>query len=235
MRWRILSAKILGALAAASALMVIGAPLAYADTFTINAASFADPSATVTLFASNGGDYWCWWKPDGTYGGQYYTGPSGNTITDTFGTLFSSSPAGTYHIGGFGDITCAGQSSNDYTTAYANAALYFNQVSPLTAGAFDLLAAGGGGGVTDTVGTYIASTSALISSSTGFNIDQVAEWTNADLFKTAAGAILDAVYSARWWLVAAAIIAGVVYFTRRAFSFSVNWDRTGGAYRQKNL
>lgn len=69
------------------------------------------------------------------------------------------------------------------------------------------------------MGSMISDAQAGFASTTGFGISDVVTWAGDNLIKLFIGSGLAVLYELRYWIVALVIIAGVVYFSYRAFQF----------------
>jgi threonine/homoserine/homoserine lactone efflux protein len=72
------------------------------------------------------------------------------------------------------------------------------------------------------MGDLITNASNGFSSTTGFSVASVVEWTGDNLITLFIGSGLAVLYELRYWIVALVIIAGIVYFAYRAFRFFRN-------------
>lgn len=119
-------------------LLFMFTPQAFADSFNVSTGgSYTNDTDTFSWTATSG-DVWCWWLPNGTYGGQFTATPGSGS--GTFASWFGNGIAGTYHIGGYGDPSCAGFTTSSYAVAFAGNPVDFSQVTGLgnSVGAFTL-------------------------------------------------------------------------------------------------
>ncbi len=72
------------------------------------------------------------------------------------------------------------------------------------------------------IGDYLTAAEAGFASTTGFNIESLITWSATNLLELFIGSGLGLLLSLRYWIVALLIIAGVIYFSYRAFRFSQN-------------
>jgi len=112
---------------------------AFADSFSINSDTYTGDSSSFSFTQSNANQF-CWWYPDDSWGGTFGVGETSGS--GTFSDFFGSGIEGFYHVGGFETTNGHCDGTWDYPDAYADAAIYFDQVSPLTAGAFEFIAGG---------------------------------------------------------------------------------------------
>lgn len=72
----------------------------------------------------------------------------------------------------------------------------------------------------DPIGDYVNNSEAGFASTTGFSMGSVISWAGTNLILLFIGNLVGILYSLRFWIAALAIIAGVIYFSFRAFKFN---------------
>ncbi len=65
----------------------------------------------------------------------------------------------------------------------------------------------------------IATAEAGFASTTGFSMGDLVTWTGTNLLDLFIGSGVALLYELRYWIIALVVIAGIIYFSFRAFQF----------------